>query len=294
MRQLIGGTRRPSRLEIPSTTFHKHAPELREIGAVERRIVRGPPRQVVYGLGSSGAELCDLIDRWRPLLEAGDRRSGGELDWEAPRRFARAWTSGVVPALFDQPRRRPEVELLARPESGLTSNQVGSLLASLTGHGFLAIAGAAYALTDLGRIAIGELAASARFEREHMTDTVPISALDGANALRGTLPLVKVHGPEDGLCEAIVRDDAADEGGTRVAIAWARIEGGRVVATGSGPAPEPPVAWAQGTIDDWLTAVIDNRPRDLRASGRGRLGWAVVGQLHSHLYGAKRAYRGAD
>jgi hypothetical protein len=284
--ELADRSRRPSRIEVPSSTFHHHAAELLKIDAITRHVVPGPPRQVVYELGPSGFELCELLAGWRQILRAASPGvDEGELDWEAPRRFARGWVAGIVPALLDEAHTIGEVELLVRPSRRLTGNQVAGLLGALTRHRFLELLTDRYAITDLGRTAIGELAASARFERTHIPEAaIPITAEDGANALRGTLPLITLPDHPGGICEFVVR--GGDRADTGVAMAWAEVKEGRVIATGLGPAPRPPATWAQGSIDEWLSAVIDHRPKLLKPSGEQRLGKRVLDQLHSRLYGS--------
>lgn len=292
LRQLGDGGRRPSRIRVPSTTFHNHAAELMRVGAMERRVLAGPPRQVVYELGRSGAELCGLIDGWRLALGGAEPGAPIEaLDWEDPRRFAAAWVAGFVAALLDGPRSRAGIEILVRPESGLTSNQVGGLLGSLVRAGFLESAGTGpvYALTGRGRAVVGQLAASARFERRHLADAAPATAADGVTALRATLPLVELDPEREGLCEFVV-EDPGEAGGERVASGWARIEAGRVVATGCGRTPGAPTVWVRGTIDDWMAAVIDRHLRAVKAAGDRRLADAVLRDLHFRLYGPGRSF----
>jgi hypothetical protein len=285
--QLADRRRRPSRIEVPSSTFHRHAPELLRLGAITRRVAPGPPRQVVYGLGASGVELCELIIAWQPILQAATPGvPDDDLDWEVPRRFARGWAAGIFAGLLDGPRSVREVEAIVRPaRPRLTPHQIGGLLNVLIQHRFLELVGEGYGITELGRLAIGELAASVRFERLHMgADAVPVTAEDGANALRATLPLISLLDHPGGICEFVVRGDP-DGPGSPVAIAWVEVKDGRVVATGIGNAPRPSVTWAQGTIDQWLAAVLDHRPRTMKAAGERSLSKSVVDQLHTALYG---------
>lgn len=283
--ELSRRSRRPSHFEreykVASTTFHKHAGELIAIGAITRRVEPGPPRRVVYGLGTTGAGLCELIGGWLALLR---RAPGDGIDWQTPRRTSEAWAAGVLPALLDGPRPVAEIEVLVRSaHTRLTSHQVKRLLDNLLAAGFAELGDEHYAITDLGRIAIGELAASARFERRHLGDAaVPISPEDGANALRGTLPLIELPDHPGGICEFAIKESGVD--GVAVAMAWAEVKGGRVVATGLGAAPRPATSWAQGTIDQWLEAVIDHRPRVLRAAGERELNKQMLDELHIQLY----------
>jgi len=282
--ELARRSRRPSHFEdeyeVASTTFHQHAGELIGIGAITRRAEPGPPREVMYDLGETGAEICELIAGWLTLL-----RSSRRIDWKVPRRTSEAWAAGVVPALLDGPRPVPELEVTVRSaHPRLTSHQVKRLLKNLTDAGFAEREGENFAITERGRLAIGELAASARFERRHLgDDAVPITPADGANALRGTLPLIGLPEHPGGICEFVVKEKDG-ENGAAVAMAWVEIRDGRVVATGYGAPPQAATSWAQGTIDQWLEAVIDHRPRALQAAGRSDLSKPILDDLHAQLY----------
>lgn len=284
--ELARRQRRPSRIarehEVASSTFHKHAPELLRLGAIARQVAPGPPRQVSYSLGPAGLELCELVAGWLWLLREPAAGAGG-LDWQAPGRFAEAWVAGVVAAVFDGPLSVPEIEVLVRPARPLlTAIQVERLVQRMTQHGVFESRAGRYAITELGRLAIGELAASARFERLHMPDVaVPISAAGAANALRGSLPLIELPG-HDGVCEFVVKADDGDPTGP-LAMAWIEIRAGLVVATGVGKAPQPSATWAQGSVDDWLVAVLGDGPRVLKTAGRRELGKDVLEQLHARL-----------
>jgi hypothetical protein len=115
-------SRRPSEIDlgwrVDVSTFHRHAPELLAVKAIARRVVPGPPRQVFYSLGPTGAELCALIDGWLALLPSAPR-----TDWRGPIGFGEAWAAGVTQALLDGRSGIPKIEMsvhLARP--GVTAH----------------------------------------------------------------------------------------------------------------------------------------------------------------------------
>jgi hypothetical protein len=95
-------SRRPSEIDlgwrVDVSTFHRHAPELLAVKAITRQAVPGPPRQVFYSLGPTGAELCAdrrlarTPPRYRPSDQAAAaQRASGRLP--SPRhREARAGT----------------------------------------------------------------------------------------------------------------------------------------------------------------------------------------------------------
>jgi DNA-binding HxlR family transcriptional regulator len=286
--ELTRTNRRPSvierRLALPSSTFYSHAPELRAAGVIVRRTSPGPPRRVFYGLGPAGPEFREVIEGWRGLLRQGrPAQSGRGLDWRAPGHFAEAWAAGVVQALLAGPSTLAQVEIAARPaRPDLTGHQIKRLLANLTPAAFFTRDGGLHRISDLGRVAIGELALAARFERRHMAGTVvPVTVEDVVEQLRGSLPLVRLKEDAAGLCEFIVKGDGA---GQAMAMAWAEIETGHVVATGVGKAFRPATSWMHGSIEDWVEAVIDRRPRVIRSAGDARMGRSVVEQLHRALF----------
>jgi DNA-binding HxlR family transcriptional regulator len=275
-------SRRPSEIDlgwrVDVSTFHRHAPELLAVKAITRRSVPGPPRQVFYSLGPTGAELCALIDGWHALLPSAPR-----TDWRGPIGFGEAWAAGVTQALLDGPLGLPEIEMsvhLARP--GVTGHQVRRLLRNKGRAGFLLPEGPRgqerYRLADRGRYAVGELATSARFERLNMPETaVPIAVDDVVDALRAHLPLLKLPVGLEGVCEFAVVGDPGRRNG--VALAWAEVGHGRVVASGSGRPPQPADTWARGTIGQWMATVIDHRRDGISAAGERPLGRAVVDAL---------------
>lgn len=275
--------RRPSDLrhqhQLARTTLYSHVARLFELGIVVRHETPGPPWRVYYEQGPNGVEFVDLLHAWADVLSGLAGAS-----WDAPLHFAEAWAAGVVPALLDGP--LTVAQVVADCAGRASGSQVERLLRQLRGHGFFLRAGHRYAAADAARVAIGDLAASARFERRHMEgDGAPITVTDAVDGLRGTLPLLALPCDSAGLCEFVVRAGESDPG-PRAAACWAEIDSGHVVACGAGKAPGPPTTWAQGTLDDWLAAVIDRRPAVLRSAGGRDLSDRVVRDLNSQLYGS--------
>lgn len=288
MSELARRSRRPSHIEgeqvVAHSTFHRRAPELIRVQAITRRVVPGPPRQVVYGLGRTGPDLCGVIDVWIELLRAAVSAPGGQVDWRAPIGFLEAWAAGVIQALLDGPLSLSEVEMIVRPlRPGLTGHQVKRLLVNNFEAGFFISDGERFALAELGRHAIGGLAASARFERKHIDDPIPIGVDDIVTALRAHLPLLELPEDKDGIYEFTVKADS----GKAMAMAWAEFRGGRAVANGRGTPPQAATHWAQATIKEWIEAVMDHRPRDIQAAGerQARQGVSnVVDELYLLFY----------
>jgi hypothetical protein len=279
---LEGADQRPRDLRkdraLARTTLYNHVDQMIQMAIVVRHETAGPPWTVVYVDGHSGDEFRALLRRWGSLMKAADCR-----DRMAPLHFAEAWAGGIVGALLDGPLTIGMV--VNRCNGRATTPQVDRLMRQLRAHGFVGRSGRWQTLLEAGRLAIGELAASARFERRHsVSAAAPITANHAVDALRGTLPLVSLADQADGIYEFVVRDGSA-VGGARAVACWIEVETGQVVSTGAGNAPRSASVWVQGTIDDWLSAVIDRRPVHLQASGERHLGRNVVNELHAELYG---------
>jgi hypothetical protein len=140
-------------------------------------------------------------------------------------------------------------------------------------------------LTDWGRIAIGLLAAIARWERSHLSDRAsPIAIHDGTIALVSTLPLVRTSCGAEGICVFTVQVDGAGDSAARSAAVWVSVAEDGVRECAAGKPPSSPDAWVRGGLDDWFGAVIDARPGCLRLGGEEQLAFGLLHGLHRELY----------
>jgi hypothetical protein len=211
------------------------------------------------------------------------------MDWRAPIGFGEAWGAGLTQALLDGPLGLPEIEMsvhLARP--GVSTHQIRRLLRNESRAGFFLCEGPKgqerYRLANLGRHAVGELTASARFEYLNMPEVaIPVAVEDVADGLRAHLPLLRLPAGLEGLCEFVVLGETGQT--NAVALAWADVSRGQVVASGSGCPPRPADSWARGTIEEWMATVIGHRRSGIRSAGQRTLGRAVIEGLHTRAYG---------
>ncbi|HEY2053729.1 MAG TPA: hypothetical protein VGH14_07320, partial [Solirubrobacterales bacterium] len=135
---------------------------------------------------------------------------------------------------------------------------------------------------------MGILAAIARWEGRHEPPGhASIEVADAVVAFLAILPLVRLQEDVSGIVTVTV--DGERDGGPepRFGSVWAKVRGGRVVATGEGAPSEPPSGWASGTFGAWLSASLDGRQRGLRRSGSSAGGIelvdAVVEDMHAKL-----------
>jgi DNA-binding HxlR family transcriptional regulator len=219
---LEGADRRPRDLrrdhDLARTTLYNHVDQLIAMAVVVRHETAGPPWTVVYEDGQSGAEFRDLLRGWESLLRSTDSR-----DRLAPLHLAEAWAGGIVGALLDGPLTTGEI--VGRCHRRATAPQVDRLIRQLRTHGYVGRSGGRQGLLDAGRLAIGELAASARFERRHPVGAAAsITVHRTIDLLRGVLPLVSLPDSVDGICAFVVRDASAVLG-ARAAACWMEVEG---------------------------------------------------------------------
>jgi DNA-binding HxlR family transcriptional regulator len=259
--------------KLASTTLYSHVAELIALGIVVKRESAGPPRGVFYELGPNGVEFDEVLRGWADLLARLPA-----ANWDTPLHCAEAWAAGIVQALLEGPLTTAQV--IAACAGRASEAQVERLLHQLGADGVLIHTDHSFELGDVARLAVAELAEAARFERAFMPDAVPITVEDVGGALRADLPLLELPGDIHGICEFAVLAGR----GKAMAMAWAEIQGGRVVASGGGKPPRPATSWAQATIGVWIAAVMDRRPGLVRTAGERRLGQAVLNALCSRLY----------
>jgi DNA-binding HxlR family transcriptional regulator len=296
-RLLIGvGQRmvRPVELEtkqqIPRNTLHNHRRKLEVLGALVRHEMPGPPRFVLYELSTCGLGLRELIlsvAGWLAENALFTRDPLGKGAWLAVAALSEGWSAAVVQALLAEPRSSAELERVL--DHRLTPAQRAGLLGRLRSTGIMervdgSRAGrGGYVLTRWGRAGVGQLAVMARFEQQHLPkQSTPITAADGAGALCATLPLIELPAQTSAILEFTVTDDAGSS--SSPGRVWANVHGGRVMRCRLGRAPQAATVRAQGSIDAWLTAVLDGRPSKLAASGELHLGARVVSELHARLF----------
>jgi hypothetical protein len=94
-----------------------------------------------------------------------------------------------------------------------------------------------YELTDWGRQGIGVILAAARAEGRHRPGAVRLTPSELSGLMRMAMPLVELADDVEGVIEFGVDPDSDDPVSSAAGF-WAKVEGGRIVATGEGPPPD--------------------------------------------------------
>jgi DNA-binding HxlR family transcriptional regulator len=274
-----------------ATSLHRHLRVLLNATVVERRETRGARLRVQYELTSAGRALVAVLGiatRW--LRRHPERRlePTSPVGWRAFGALVEAWELGLVRAIVEQPRSSADLDTAV---GGLGADKMERQLARLAGAEILRRGRdpsgvARHSLSDWGRLGIGVLAAAARWERAHVPMlATPVTVADATAGLIGTLPLASLPSNASGICALTVVVDPSDGLSPRAGAVWARVRRGRILSCAVGPAPGPPIAWAQGSIDAWFEALIDGRSSTVQTGGEPDLS-ACLRQLHARLYAA--------
>jgi DNA-binding HxlR family transcriptional regulator len=194
------------------------------------------------------------------------------------------WTSTIVHLLAAEPLTLPE---LGRALDTTSREDVDAMVGAMRDAGLVEARpsdgeGAAYAVTDWLRESIAPLAAAARCERRHSAaETPPVAPLDVEAAFLLTLPLLRLPAGLAGACRLEVE---LPESGYVEVGAIARVEDERIASVNPNIGDDAD-AWAAGTDQAWLEAVIEGESGDLALGGDTELAQALVDALHQRLFG---------
>ena len=269
-------------------TIQKRLGELEGLGAIGKHEVRSLPRAVEYELLPAGRALslvAGIAEAWLRQAPAYSPALAAD-SWRWVAALADGWSGGLIRHLAREPAGQAELE---RSLEGASHFEIKGRLRRMHEAGIAELlpsggVGRRYELSDWGRAGIAVIAAAGRFEREHLADgPAPIGPDDAVTALLLALPIVVLADGWSGVLSFCATVDV-DHGFRHQAEAvWVEMREGRVVAAGEGPGPTPD-GWAQGSIGEWMAAVIGGTPKALQLGGDRATAAAVVEQLHQRLF----------
>ena len=243
----------------------------------------------VYTISDEGREalfVAAAIERW--LGDAPD----GPIEYEsaaaagAVAALLGGWSAAVVHGLAREPMTSAELHAAI---DGIGRRRLQIQLSAMHGAGLLEALGegeeALYAMTDWLRRGIAPLITAARLERvQEMEGATPIDGSDVEAGFRMALALVELPEALAGVCSLRVKPDGQQgpPGGVT-----ASIERGEVVSCEAG-VEQKANAWALGSLDDWLDAVIDQDAEAVRTGGDNWLTDALINALHHALFSPRR------
>ena len=286
MAALSDGPQRSSRLkdrlaQYSPRTVYRRVDELVRFGAVEQRSFATSPPTVVYELTEpAGQELLGVLEEiamtW--LRRCHDAPVAGRR-WGALALLADGWDSAIVRELSSRPRSLSELGVV----SDMTYHQLARRVTRLTAAGLLERTGAdrvtRYTLSEQTRWGATVIAAAAYWERRNLPPARPISAQDAVALLRAVLPLVQLPDHANAAFVATVEVPRGEEDAQRFGSLRVEIAGDGTVSCAE-RGEDPPDAWARGSIDAWLSVLVEADSAALRIGGDRSIVDSHLSQLH--------------
>jgi DNA-binding HxlR family transcriptional regulator len=273
----------------PQTTMRGHLRTLAQTDVLVRRRRNDFPGSLDFELTPVGRELwgvAQVVNAWLRSAPGEPLTLGSGSARSAVKALVEGWGTSMVRALAARPLSLTElnglINGLSYPslERRLGAMRLAGLIERIPGRG----RGTPYTVTSWMRHAIAPLGVAARWERRYApAETVPIKRLDAEAAFLLTIPLLRLSPDLSGTCRLAV---AVGSGGSeRLAGVLVGVEEGRVVscvASVRGHAD----AWASGSTQAWLRAVIEQDTDLLEMGGDGALAQSLLEGLHGTLFSA--------
>jgi DNA-binding HxlR family transcriptional regulator len=271
----------------PQTTMRGHLRTLTETDVLIRRRRNDFPGSLDFELTPVGEELwmvARILEGWLEDAPGGPLQLGSSAAKSTVKALVEGWATSMVRALAARPFSLTELNGLI---NGLSYPSLERRLGALRLAGLIERTpsngrGTPYAVTAWLRRAIAPLAAAARWERANAAETTaPIRRLDAEAAFLLAVPLLRLPGESSGVCRLAVEVGAAN--GDRLAGVLVDVREGQVascVAKVQGHAD----AWATGSAQAWLQAVIDGNTERLEIGGDCHLARAAIDALNAELF----------
>lgn len=282
LRERIGGA--------AQTTLRGQVGNLRSIGALERHVRSGMPYTVENELTDTGRgilDVADMVEGWLSRAPQGPIAFGSESAKGAIRALVAGWGSTMLRALAARPLSLTELDgvisEISYPslERRLSAMRAARQVEMVTSEDSAA---KPYTVTEWTRQAVGPLVAAGRCECEHLAGaTDPLTRIDIEAAFLLAVPLVALPASVSGACLLAVNakkdGDAPAERLTGIEV---ELEQGEVVSCISKLESEPR-AWATGTVDSWVGAILAGGADGLRFGGDAELVRSLVESMHLSL-----------
>lgn len=270
-------------------TLYRHSRKLTELQLIHRRETEGVPSTVIHSLNPRGRDLFRLLDSY--ATAALRREAGGRIDgslWTACGLLGEMWASGWVDQLGREGRSPTE---LAEDTPGMTFHQVNrrtqqliswDLLYETTSRGHRK----RYHLSHQTRQGMALVAGLGRWRQRHVLRGREggLSAAEMATVLRVCLPLIVLPEQKEMRIKLGVVGTADDcEDSASETLAGSIGASGKVRSVRESGAAD---AWALGTVNTWLAAVLDGNRGRLRVGGDLNLVDCCLRQLYEVLWDA--------
>jgi DNA-binding HxlR family transcriptional regulator len=274
-------------------TVYRYASRLANLGLLDRQEEDGVPSTVTYNLSDQGGrDLFYLLDAYASAaLPRGPTGRIEEGSWTVLSLLGELWESGWAETLSREARSPTE---LAEGTPGMTFHQANRRAHLLSSRGLLRrcdgrARGVRYELASPARQGMGLVAGIGRWRQRHgLADGKGgLSAEEMKTILRATAPLVEIPGRRgENVRLEITKGRPESDGNFPGPLVTAVDEDGRLRCLEDGGAAD---AWATGTINTWLSALLDGNRGRMRVGGDLSLIDACLVNLHRALWGEASA-----
>ncbi len=253
--------------------------QLVDLGVVEHRSASDD-----YEITRSGGDLlrvARVLQRWLEVSPRGPLGLGTKPARACILALLGGWSAGIVRAFAARPFSGAELQRLI---PGLDQPSLDARLLAMSDQGLIEAKPGEddrlLAATDWLRLGVGPLAASARWERQHLSaETSPIAPIDVESAFLLAIPLLELAEAFSGVCRLVVvlPGVVSEPGGEMVGVV-VRVRRGTIASCTSRLSVEAETR-AEGSSRAWLRAVLDGDLERLQLAGDEELLRALLGAL---------------
>jgi DNA-binding HxlR family transcriptional regulator len=269
-------------------TVYRHAGKLAQQGLILREEEGRVPSVVTYRLSEQGRDLFRLLDAHASYALSRTPRGAEEGWWTSLALIGEMWSSGWMAELSSGSRTPTELSELT---PGMSFHQVNRRVHLLRARNLLcesthAGRGKRYKLTKHTREKTALVAGIGRWRERHGVAERQrgLTGPEAATVLRVALPLIKLSdhpGAQLKLGVVGARDAGGGRGSEVLLVKVARDGSPRCSSDSNSPAD----AWAAGTVDLWLSALIDGDRSGMRVGGDLGAFEACLAELRGVLWG---------
>ncbi len=278
----------------PETTMRGYLRALDQTGVLTRRRRDDFAGGLDFELTDSGRCLLsvkEVLQIWLAAAPEGPLLLGSAAAKSAVKALVEGWDTNMMRALAAGPLTLTELDSLI---TGLSYPSLERRLAAMRLAGQVQKTpgrdgGVPYAVTEWLRRAVGPISAAVRWERQHLQElATPVAHRDVEAGFLLAMPLVRLSAEVEGSCRLAVELGSGE--GDGLAGVTVGVEEGRVtrcIARLEGRS----AAWAAGSAQAWLAAVIERDTKSLELGGDCHLAAALIEGLHGVLFGAAGSSR---
>jgi DNA-binding HxlR family transcriptional regulator len=274
-------------------TVYRHARKLSDLGLIDREEVAGVPSTVIHSLSHAGRDLYRLLESYATASAPWVSPPGtGDGIWTLCGLLGEMWTCRWVDEMTHGGRSATD---LAEGTAGMTFHQVSRRTHQLMSWNLLYESPAThgqrkrYQLSDQTRQAMALVASLGRWRQQHVDGQAERGVTVGETAavLRASLPLLKLPDHQERSIKLGVAGTTGPDGECGSAALTAHVSGGGKVRCVKEKTSED--AWALGSVETWLAALLDDDRGQLRAGGDLDLVDDCLKRLHEVLWAAPAA-----